>query len=208
MVYVVRTDNGNVGVIWAAVSSPLPKTVEDEIHDSDIESVSNSASWPSSCPSSRGSHYSSFSFSSHSSAPSNTSYSSTQSKGQAVSSPIAHQSASKKTSSTPHPATTSATKYLYQGGVSTVLTGRVMLGSSSAARSTPNLAGSPRHVHSFPLPPRFSQSLVATRTSPIHAMYTPPYRARASQATGSPRCPGGAAGTTGRWRRVQATSAI
>jgi len=206
--YVVRTDNGNVGVIWAADPSALSKTVEDEILDSDSESVSNSAS---SRPSSRGSHYSTFSFSSHSSASSNTSYSSTQSKGQAFSSshpPIVPKSNPKRTALTPPPATTSTTKYLYQGGVSTILTGGVMLGSSSAARPTPNTARSPLHVHPFPLASRFSQSSAPTSTRPIHATYTPPHRTRAPQNTGSPRRPGGAPCVTGSWRRVQATTAI
>jgi len=208
MVYVVRTDNGNVGVIWAADPSALSKTVEDEIHDSDSESVSNSAS---SRPSSRGSHYSTFSFSSHSSASSKTSYSSAQSKGQTVSSnhpPAAPKSPPKKTISTPPPAATSTTKYLYQGGVSTVLTGGVMLGSSSAARPTPNPTYSPLHVHPCSLPPCFSQSSAAALTSLMHATYTPPRRGRATENPRSPRRPAGAACMTRNWRRVQATTSI
>ena len=204
VVYVVRTDDSNVGVIWTANTSALARTAEDDIHNSDSESASTSAS---SRPSSRGSHYSTFSFSSYTSASSNTSYSSTpsQSKRQEVSSghpPVVSMFTPKKTASTPPPATTSTMKYLYQGGVSTVLTGGVMLGSRSAARPAPNPAGSPLHVHLCPSHPRFSHSSAATFTSPTHATYTPPRCVRTSQNMGSPRGPGGAARLTANWRQV------
>lgn len=118
-VYVVKRSTGQVGVVWAAPKAILaPKPAVGESNsDSDSEPEEEFESRPSSRSSTVSD--SAFSFTSHSSRSSATSVSSAK-------------SSTAKPASVPAP-----TKYLYQGGVSTVLTGGVMLGGGGGGSSAP-----------------------------------------------------------------------
>ncbi|GLB43002.1 hypothetical protein LshimejAT787_1204510 [Lyophyllum shimeji] len=160
-VYVVKKATGQIGVIWmdkdcsSSLPSQAPAAALDAHDESEDEFDIDDA--PSSRPSSRSSMLSSSSsvLSSHSSHSSTTSISSAPPSK----TPVATKA-------------TQPTKYIYQGGVSSVLTGGVMLGASS---STPSSS----QKRAAPAPARA-------------AVYTPPHRLRA---------PVRASETAGSWRR-------
>ncbi|KAG6878065.1 hypothetical protein C0993_000165 [Termitomyces sp. T159_Od127] len=153
-VYVVKKSNGCIGVVWtlnknmsAGVIRPsvtLPTHTDSPFFPSGINHHSEDTDV--SRPSSRSSNYSNFSFYSHSSASSQSSigyfdavYTPTKSKHSTTFSPmntslttVTNTYNVPKSLNTPvaHVKATS-TRYLYQGGMSTVLTGGVMLGTSS-----------------------------------------------------------------------------
>lgn len=148
-VYVVKKSNGCVGVVWTnptmfkGVIRPSA-TVQMQNNSPSLPIVINSCSEDTdiSRPSSRSSNYSSYSFYSNSSASSQSSIGSFDAthtpakfKHSATSSPIKTTLAAitNTYSNTPKSLNTRAkaasTKYLYQGGMSTVLTGGVMLGT-------------------------------------------------------------------------------
>ncbi|KAF8059823.1 hypothetical protein FPV67DRAFT_1514206 [Lyophyllum atratum] len=194
-VYVVKKSNGQVGIIWISKDAPtfasvpqVPMTQdvdsESEAEVSDVEFDSQSSR-----PSSRSSTVSdsAFSFTSRSSASSQTSASSISSLP---------KPSITKLAPTPAPVLQSnPTKYLYQGGVSTVLTGGVMLGGGAARpRSTPSTPPAP--VAPAPAAPR----IVA---APV---YTPPHRTRTQGTTPSVRKSSAApSAATSSWRRGPAT---
>ncbi|GLB43095.1 hypothetical protein LshimejAT787_1205440 [Lyophyllum shimeji] len=159
-VYVVKKATGQIGIVWmdkncSSSFPPQAPAAALESHD-DSEDEFDIDDAPSSRPSSRSSMLSSSSsvLSSHSSHSSATSISSAP--------PSKTPLATKPTQ---------PTKYLYQGGVSSVLTGGVMLGACSA--------------------PSSSQKHAAPAAAPA-AVYTPPHRLRA---------PVRASETAGSWRR-------
>ncbi|RDB15658.1 hypothetical protein Hypma_003996 [Hypsizygus marmoreus] len=192
-VFVVRKDTAEIGVVWVAPSAaditPASKNVARpttekqspyaaagqatsavlEI-DSDTESEISDSS--DSRPSSRSSNHSGFSFSSRSSASSQSSFCS-----------MANVPEPKPKPTT---ATTQPTKYMYQGGVSTVLTGGVMLGARSAA-PRPALASTTNMARAAP---------PALRAP----AYTPPHRAQRQPASSRGQ-KGGANSDAQTWRR-------
>ena len=147
-VYVTRQDDGRVAVVWAAhTASPADEESEDD--QIDAESLSR--------PSSRSSNVSTFSFSSHTSASSQSSFASS----------ISH---SKPTTLAPVVAPTTEklatpTKYLYQGGVSTVLTGGVMLGAASPKQKTAAPSAVPAPKKGVYVPPHLRNRAGADVTS-------------------------------------------
>lgn len=155
--YVIRADNGKIGVIWsdeecsfpknrvdippyppAPISiAPTPKPALDistnikTLWDWDADSNSDfTAHSPSSRPSSRSSYCSTLSSSSSSSATSYTTVSSTKNED-------APLSAAKPVSCSAGVTKPGHTRYLYQGGSSTVLSGGVMLGSPPSSTAAP-----------------------------------------------------------------------
>ncbi|GLB43100.1 hypothetical protein LshimejAT787_1300010 [Lyophyllum shimeji] len=141
-VYVVKKATGQIGIVWMDrdCSSSFPSqapTAALESHD-ESEDEFDIDDAPSSRPSSRSSMLSSSSsvLSSHSSHSSTTSISSAP--------PSEAPGATKPT----HP-----TKYIYQGGLSIVLTGGVMLGASSSAPSSSQKHAAPAQARAAVYPP-------------------------------------------------------
>ncbi|KAF5366889.1 hypothetical protein D9615_010538 [Tricholomella constricta] len=180
-VYVVKKSTGQVGVIWVAkdasdvsrsiLVSKAPVSPEtDSEPESDLSDGEFDDAPPSSRPSSRSSTVSDSTFSS-SSRSSHTSASSISSLPSIAKPALAPA---------PKPQTT---KYLYQGGVSTVLTGGVMLGGGGGGCAAPRPCVAPVPVRT---------------TVPV---YTPPHRTRTrAQATSAWASKDRATGT-GSWRR-------
>ncbi|KAG6914391.1 hypothetical protein DXG01_000609 [Tephrocybe rancida] len=141
-VYVVKKSDGCIGVVWTAAKSAPTRAASPALSSA----IDHSDSEDSSRPSSRSSNYSSFSFSSHSSVSSQSSAASTSfTPSSKPAPPFATTTPTQasftrpltntmNTRSAPKPA---PTKYLYQGGVSTVLTGGVMLGGAPKAAAPP-----------------------------------------------------------------------
>ncbi|KAG5643648.1 hypothetical protein DXG03_000574 [Asterophora parasitica] len=200
-VYVIKKSTGQFGVIWASKSREadvacailLSKTPIAPIYEDESEKECSEAEFDaqSSRPSSRSSNLSDspsvFSVtSSHSSASSVSSIASAQKSSPATKPPTPTYVPTPKAG---------ATKYLYQGGVSTVLTGGVMLGGGPRNTVSPKAAPVPV-VAPAPTP-----SLVRP------AVYTPPHRARTpAQAKSSPwarkdRVPAASA-SVDTWRRA------
>ncbi|RDB18968.1 hypothetical protein Hypma_014385 [Hypsizygus marmoreus] len=174
-VSVVRKDTAETGVLWRAPTAAeipfasnrnAPRSAERKIPyadasqttstvleiDSETDTESEASKLNDSRPSSRSSNHSRFSFSSRSSASSQSSVCSMAD----IPEPKAKFSVTTATTLTATP----PTKYLYQGGISTVLTGGVMLGGKPTA----------------PLP----VLALATNNNPTARppVYTPPHRAQ------------------------------
>lgn len=173
-VYVVKRSTGQVGVVWAAPKAILaPKPAVGESNsDSDSEPEEEFESRPSSRSSTVSD--SAFSFTSHSSRSSATSVSS-----------------AKSSTAKPTPASVPApTKYLYQGGVSTVLTGGVMLGGGGGAPTPRTTAPAPAYAP----PHRQVRGRTQTQPSPAWTRKAP---------TPAPAVPVSGSGSgSGSWRRA------
>ncbi|KAG6809526.1 hypothetical protein H0H93_015745, partial [Arthromyces matolae] len=179
-VYVVKDVDGTIGVIWSdnkAVARP-PQTVAPAPPSFPSPSLSSTMDLSSSSeydsrPSSRSSNYSSFSFSSRSSASSQSSIVScslankppthafssfiaqtpTQASFEAARDSLSLNTNTDIRSSTPSkPTIPATTKYIYQGGESTVLSGGVMLGPSTPPPKPTSPVYTPSY-HSHPTCP-------------------------------------------------------
>lgn len=188
VVYVVRDDNGKVGVVWtidpqdvAPVASALPKDFlstrrfTNDLVDEDEDVISPIDT--DSRPSSRASSYSNLSLKSSSSGTSVSSLASSVgsfgSIGKKTLAPTPAAAPKPTAAPSASPAVVSApTKYIYQGGISTVLTGGVMLGSAKPKSSKSQATAAP------------SQQLSSTsRLNAKAAVYTPPHQRSHSQAS-------------------------
>ncbi|KAG6914560.1 hypothetical protein DXG01_016604 [Tephrocybe rancida] len=137
-VYVIHKSDGCIGVVWTTATSAPTRAASLALSSA----IDHSDSYDSSRPSSWSSNYSSFSFSSHSSVSSQSSAASTSFMPSSKPSPLFMTTTPTQASftrpltntintrSTPKPA---PTKYLYQGGISTVLTSGVILGGAPKA---------------------------------------------------------------------------
>ncbi|KAG6855390.1 hypothetical protein H0H87_003770, partial [Tephrocybe sp. NHM501043] len=147
LVYVVKESDGRIGVVWSA--SPSCTSHPVIVHPlPDFPSPKEESPSRPSSRSSNSSTYSTYSFAScaSSSSSSATSVSSLASATKPTSHfshfhdrsrPLAPTTQT-STSTIPKPKTRpTPTKYLYEGGVSTVLTGGVMLGAPSPSSSAP-----------------------------------------------------------------------
>ncbi|KAG6854513.1 hypothetical protein C0991_005425 [Blastosporella zonata] len=154
-VYVIKKSDGCIGIVWTnmAAAAPPARSASPSLSSPDTSDSEDSSSRPSS----RSSNYSSFSFSSQSSTSSQSSIASfsklaptfTTTAGsfsRSASRPLVPITKNSRSAPTPAPKPTqpAPTKYLYQGGVSAVLTGGVMLGATLSPKVTDPPAQTPK----------------------------------------------------------------